>query len=151
MPQRNLNHPAYVVWKCCSDVRDQLPRNTYFLDNNKIIQAIESNDPARVAELANNFIQRICKSITFFKKSSSEMKIEDDNTYTFYLDLDKKLVESRNKIITLQLALWSCASSKCYGYISAVLIRHLMDKNVSEENSWLWMECLVQCVSVAEA
>ena len=143
MPQRNLNHPAYVVWQFCKDVHDQLPRNACFLDNNKIIQAVESNDPARVAELANNFIRKICKSIPLFKKSRSEMKIDDN--YTFYLDLDKKIAE--NKIVTLQLALWSCASSKCYRYISAVLIRHLSDKNVEEEISWSWMKCLVQCVS----
>ena len=149
MSQINYDNPAYEVWKCCYDVHQKLPSNGFFIDDERVIDAIKSNNPAKVASLGNSFIKKICKSISVFKKSKSEMKM-NDVTYTFYLNLDQKnMVKRRKEIITLQLALWSCVSDQCYKLITAALIGKgmIIDVPGDDEISWSWMESLVQCVS----
>ena len=64
MPQRNRSGPFYSVWSFCSIMRGQLPP---FMDDTKVVKAIQSDDPAKVTTLANEYITTFFNSFDVFR------------------------------------------------------------------------------------
>ena len=149
MPQRNRSGPFYSVWSFCSIMRGQLPP---FMDDTKVVKAIQSDDPAKVTTLANEYITTFFNSfdVAFsgFKKGVMSQHLIDCWTTTsfFHLDSDKISGKEARYLLVFQLALWSCVSNKCFQYITIALVNSKESIKVNEALSWSWMENLVKCV-----
>ena len=131
-------------------MRGQLPP---FMDDTKVVKAIQSDDPAKVTTLANEYITTFFNSfdVAFsgFKKGVMSQHLIDCWTTTFFhLDSDKIRGKEARYLLVFQLALWSCVSNKCFQYITIALVNSRESIKVNEALSWSWMENLVKCVTI---
>jgi hypothetical protein len=155
MPKPNCSDPSYKVWCFCSHVRGQLEGKQNFMDNNKVVNAIKSNDPAKVTSLANEFISTFCDTISVLLVGGRKgfvkhniMRGHDGQNTSFHLDLNKFRGISINYLIMIQFALWSCVSKKCFWIITGLLLRSRVNVKVDERISWSWMENCLKCVTL---
>ena len=133
-------------------MREKLPP---FMDDTKVVKAIQSNDPAKVTTLANEYITTFSNSFNvafkWFKKGVMSQHLIDCWTTTsfFHLDSDKIRGNEAKYLLVFQLALWSCVSNKCFQYITVALVNSRRESvQVNEALSWSWMENLVKCVTI---
>lgn len=154
MLEYNLSDPSFKVWRFCHHVREvKMLGKKSFMDNTQVLNAIKSNDPAKVTSLGNEFMIKFWNLINELmvverKDLTKRMMRSNDGQITFFhLDMDMYRVYGRN-LILIQFALWSCVSEKCFRYITATLINSRMNIKVDEEVSWSWMENLLKCVTL---
>jgi len=155
MPEPNRSDPSYKVWNLCYHVRGQLELKINFMDNINVVNAIKSNDPAKLTSLAYEFISTFCNTISILFDGGRKgfithdiMRYVDRQNPSFHLDLVKLRRISINHLIMIQFGLWSCVSEKCFRIITALLLNSRVEIKVDEEISWAWMENFVKCVTL---
>jgi hypothetical protein len=163
MPEPKHRDPSSKVFAFCTYVHRQFLENKTFLDNTQVLNSINSNDSAKMNSLANEFIRTFWKSVNLYgnsilinwfgwgTKDPITHIIRDNKGWStlFHLDLDRYEGINVNCLVTLQLALWSCVSDKCFRLITATLLNSRVNVKVDDEISWSWMENLVKCVTLA--
>jgi hypothetical protein len=121
------------------------------MNNTQVLNAIKSNDPAKVTSLANKFIGTFWISVNLLNGGKTKDFITQsilDRKHFFILTLISIEEKASIYLIMFQLALWSCVSNKCFRYITAALLNSRVDIKVDEEILWSWMENLVKCVTL---
>jgi hypothetical protein len=163
MPEPKHRDPSSKVFVFFTYVRCQLLENKTFLDNTQVMNSIKSNDPAKMNSLANKFIRTFWKSVNLYGNSilinwfvwgtinpiTHIMRDNKGRSTLFHLDLNRYKGININCLVTLQLALWSCVSNKCFRLITATLLNSRVNVKVDDEISWSWMENLFKCVMLA--
>jgi hypothetical protein len=85
------------------------------MDNTQVLNAIESNDPAKVTSLANKFIGTFWNSLNLLNGGKTKdfiTHINNGQKTFFHLDLDKYRGKSIHYMVMFPL--WSCVSNKCF-------------------------------------
>jgi len=84
MLQYNFSDPSFKVWRFCHHVREvKMLGKKSFMDNIQVLNAIKSNDPAKVTSLGNEFM------ITFWNLINELMVVERK-------DLTKRMMRSND-------------------------------------------------------